>query len=84
MVYTFLANIASPPTDSPLARSFLYLRHISYMAAVVDLIVNSLSILIMTSSWQPACLKKFTAKVTATAARKQEEESDVSTLGGGS
>jgi hypothetical protein len=63
----------------------MYIRHISMMTALVDGIVNSLSILIMTSAWQPACLKKLTSKVTATAAaRKQEEESDLSTLGGGS
>ena len=84
MGVVYLANSALPPLDLPSARSYLYLGHVNPMAGAADLIVNSLSILLMTSAWQPACLKKLTTKVTAAAAYKQEEESDVSTLGGGS
>ena len=81
----FLVNYASPPTDSPSARSYSYLGHVSYMVGCVDGIVNSLSILIMTSSWQPACLKKIASKIAATkGTAHKEEETEVSTLGGGS
>ena len=43
------------------------------MAGTVDLLVNSISMLMMTPSWQPAFLKKLTAKITAATVQKKEE-----------
>ena len=81
MVLFFWANWVSPPRDSPSARSYMYLRHITSMAGIIDTIVHTISALIMTSSWQSIGIKKLAARISAMV-RRGAKESEVSAFGG--
>jgi hypothetical protein len=84
-MFVYFANASIPPRESPSARSYYYLLNLAHTAALADSVMNSISVLLMTSSWQPLCLKRIVTKVTASRNTvRPDEESDVSTLGGGS
>jgi hypothetical protein len=69
--------------ESSSSRSYYYLRHVATLAAVTDMAVNIVAMLMMTSSWQPACLKRQAARFSTKIAYKGGSESEVSSLGGG-
>jgi hypothetical protein len=84
--------VSIQPDDSPATRTHNHIsKFLGALAGLADVIVNCVSVLMMTSSWQPCMLKKALAQIRSNMRittrgynnAEETEESVVSTLGGG-